>query len=65
MNYTFLGTILLAILLIAGVFSYILLRDYDCSDFTSQPMAQEVFNKNKKDVYGLDRNHNKVACENI
>ncbi len=40
-------------------------RDYNCSDFNTYAEARLVFSKNKKDVYGLDRNHNGVPCENL
>lgn len=36
---------------------------YDCSDFESQEVAQQVFEDDPSDPSGLDENDNGVACE--
>ena len=37
----------------------------DCSDFTSQVLAQAVFDAFREDYYGLDRDGNGQACESV
>lgn len=47
-------------------------RDLDCGDFKhswntrseAQVKAQKVFLKNTKDIHGLDRNKDGIACNN-
>ena len=42
--------------------------EYDCSDFTYQDEAQEVFEEAggpDEDYYNLDRNGDGVACESL
>ncbi|MBU1119399.1 hypothetical protein KKH43_05960 [Patescibacteria group bacterium] len=42
---------------------------YNCSDFSTQSQAQEVFNQcfkeTGKDIHGLDQDNNKIVCESI
>jgi hypothetical protein len=43
-------------------------QDYNCSDFKTQPEAQQVYDRCKTlgknmDVYRLDGNHNGIVCE--
>jgi uncharacterized membrane protein len=39
--------------------------EYNCSDFKTQLQAQQLFEQNEKDVYGLDRDHDGLACEHL
>jgi len=38
-------------------------KDYNCSDFKRQPDAQNKFEKNKEDIYHLDKDGDYIACE--
>jgi hypothetical protein len=38
-------------------------QDLSCADFPNQEAAQREFDRYDRDVYGLDRNGNKIACE--
>ena len=39
--------------------------DYNCSDFSSQKQAQQVFERDDKDIYRLDGDHDGIACESL
>lgn len=39
--------------------------DYDCANFATQAQAQQVLNGDPSDPYGLDRDHDGVACESL
>lgn len=39
--------------------------DKNCADFQTQTEAQKVFEQNSEDIYGLDRNGDGVACNNL
>ena len=56
------GSIILTSILLAFLFHS---GDYDCKDFKTQKEAQEVFNRNRDDIYGLDRDKNGKACQNL
>lgn len=38
-------------------------QDIDCVDFRWQEQAQAVLERDPSDPYGLDRNHDGVACQ--
>lgn len=39
--------------------------EYDCSDFSTQAAAQEVFDRHEDDIYRLDGDDDGVACESL
>jgi micrococcal nuclease len=39
--------------------------EYDCSDFSTQAAAQEVFNRHEDDIYRLDGDNDGQACESL
>jgi len=39
--------------------------DQNCSDFATQPDAQEVLDADRSDPYGLDVDGDGVACETL
>ena len=54
------GCLLVAVNLKGEEFS-----DKNCSDFSTQTEAQKEFKKHSKDIHGLDRNGDGVACNNL
>lgn len=40
-------------------------KDYNCSDFKTWAEAQKVFDSNKGDIYGLDKDGDGIACEGL
>jgi len=40
-------------------------HDYDCSDFSTQESAQEVYDRSPGDPYRLDPDRDGVACETV
>jgi hypothetical protein len=64
-NYTKLLYILTVIVIILFLSTLTSKKDYDCGDFRTQPDAQKKFEDNKKDIYKLDRDKDKIACESL
>lgn len=58
------GLILAASLMLAGPAAATHPGDRDCPEFDSQAAAQAHYREHPGDPDGLDRNNNKVACEN-
>lgn len=46
-------------------FSFLKDEEYNCTDFLTQKEAQTLFLKSNKDIYDLDRDHDKIACESL
>ncbi len=40
-------------------------QDLDCADFATQPAAQAVYNRDRSDPNGLDRDNDGIACETL
>jgi hypothetical protein len=38
-------------------------QDLDCADFATQQAAQAVYNQDRSDPNGLDRDNDSIACE--
>lgn len=69
-NWINILVIVLAIIIIAFVTRVVIAGneghiDFNCSDFTTQQQAQNIFKKNEKDIYRLDGDKDGIACEGL
>lgn len=54
-----------ALLILSAVPSTAAAKDYDCSDFATQAEAEEHLEPGGGDPYGLDADHDGIACEDL
>lgn len=57
--------VLLYLLIAVGVWASGLRNVVRCSDFKTQPDAQEKFDSNRSLYANLDKNHDGIACNNL
>lgn len=56
-----LGVVMMSFVMVC---TSVVLKDYDCDDFPNmQGLSQFLYNLSPRDIYGLDRDRDGVACD--